>query len=367
MKTKSIYLALILLSFIAWSCTDSQSELSQGTLKNTLNNSVQDLSSAMNKISATDGYQVLLVSNSESGTSMVKSSVTAVDSTYSSILLSDVAGVYDYKAVRSRWGSVMRFFTKSAESPLMVVNLPSSKVKKPFNLLRYSPADTALVNNYVFTVSKYNRYFKEYKTNRWYWDYDMASNITIDNVNVGDLKIQSSNSAEKGYKIATEFVFADKYVAKCDYTTGDTAIATYAINDGTKILYEEKHTAIKSNVTKIHREKEYSLTIGDIQIIRKQGINALDSAKVYVAGVLQLNSKVEIVELASDSIDNSMVNHKRDLKITFDDGTSSTLTGLLGSSLETIRNLFVSLRQASLATNVIDWIAWDIHANKTSN
>lgn len=365
MKTKSIYLALILLSFISWSCTD-QNELSQGTLKTSINNSVQELTAAMNKISATDGYQVLLISNTESSASMVKSSVAAVDSTYRSILLSDIAGVYDYKAVRSRGGSVLKYFTKSAESALMVVNLPSSKVKNPNVLLHYSPSDTTLVNNYVFAVSKYDRYFKEYKTRGWYWDYDMASSITIDNVNVGDLKIQSSNTAENGYKIASEFVFADKYVAKCDYTTGDTAIATYSINDGTKTLYEEKYTALKSTTTKKHREREYSLTIGDVQIIRTQGPNALDSAKVYVAGVLQLNSKVEIVELASDSIDNSIVNHKRDLKITFDDGTSSTLTGLLGSSLETIRNLFVSLRQASFATSVIDWIAWDIYTNKAS-
>ncbi|MEI7504312.1 MAG: hypothetical protein WCJ61_13610 [Paludibacter sp.] len=367
MKTKSIYLALILLSTISWSCTTNQNELSQGTLKTSLNKSVQELTTAMGKISATDGYQVLSISSTGTSASLVKSSVAAFDSTYSSILLSDIAGVYDYKATRARGGSILKYFTKSAESALMVVNLPKEKVKNPSALFHYAPSDTLLTNNYVFSLSKYNRYFKEYKPRSWYWDYDMASNISIDNVNVGDLKIQSSNTAATGYKIASEFVFADKYVAKCVYATGDTAVATYNVSDGTKTLYEEKYTAIKTIKTfGKHREQEYSLTIGNVQIIRKQGPNALDSAKVYVAGVLQLNSKVEIVEIAADSavVDNSIVNHKRDLKITFDDGTSSTLTELLGTSLDTIRTLFASLRQASFATSVIDTIAWDIYSNK---
>ncbi|MEI8086037.1 MAG: hypothetical protein WCG93_07470 [Paludibacter sp.] len=361
MKTKSIYLALILLSIISWSCTTNQNELSQGTLKTSLNKSVQSLTTAMTKITATDGYKVLATSSSASSASMVKSSAPAIDSTYSSIILSDIAGVYDYKAIRTRGGSILKFFTKSADNSLMIVNLPESKVKNANALLHYSPADTLLVNNYIFSLSKY-----QYNFNRVLgWDYEMASNINIKSVNAGDLKIKSSNSAANGYKYASEFVFADNYVAKCDYATGDTAVATYSIGDGTKTLYEEKYTAVKTAGR--HREKEYSLTIGDVQIVRKQGVrNALDSAKVYVAGVLQINSKVEIVEIASDStaLNSSLVNHKRDLKITFDDGTSSTLTQLLGSSLDTIRTLFASLNQASYVTSVIDWIAWDIYTKK---
>jgi len=364
MKTKKVYLALLLVSFALWSCTSNENELSLSSLKTSLNSSVDELNTAMNTISATDGYQILSITSDGSSASLVKSSVAAFDSTYTSIALSDIAGVYDYKATKTRGGSILKYFTKSAESALMIVNLPKDKVTKPFSLFRYASSDTLLANNYVFSLSKYDRYFKQYNARNWYWDYDMASNISIDNVNVGDLKIQSSNNEANGYKIATEFVFADKYVAKCDYSNGDTAVATYSINDGTKTLYEEKYTALKASGK--HREREYSITIGNVQIIRKQGLNALDSAKVYVAGVLQLNSKVEIVEIAADSavVDNSLVNHKRDLKITFDDGTNSTLTDLLGTSLETIRTLFASMRQASFATDVIDKIAWDIYYNK---
>ena len=97
------------------------------------------------------------------------------------------------------------------------------------------------------------------------------------------------------------------------------------------------------------------------------GKNGLDSAKVYVGGVLQTNSKIVIVDIdasTADGTDNSVINHKRELKITFDDGTNATISELLGTSVTTIRSLFSSLRQASFATSIIDWIAWDIYTNK---
>lgn len=365
MKTKNVYLALILLSFISWSCS-TQDDLSQKTLKTSINSSVQELTTAMNVISSTDGYKVLGISNTESSASKVSGSWDfVIDSTMNSIVLADIAGVYDYKANYYKRGpqSVLRFFTKTADSSIMVVRLPEEKVKRPGSLTRFMPTDSLLANNYVIALSDY-----QYKFNRYLgWDYKMASNINIRDTNVGDLKIQSSNSKENGYKYASEFVFADNYKAICNYVSGDTAIAIYSISDGTKTLYEEKYTAIKNFQEKRHREREYSLTIGDVQIVRKPnfGKNTLDSAKVYVAGVLQVNAKVEIIDVeVADETDNSIVNYKRDIQITFDDGTVTTISQLLGNSVDTIRTLFASLRQASFATSVIDWIAWDIYKNK---
>jgi len=366
MKTKGFYLALLLGSFTLWSCSNKE-DLSQASLKTSLNNSVQQLSTAMSVISTSAGYQVLGSSTtSTAGPSMVMSSVVAFDTTYNSILLSDISGVYNYKATpyKRMKNSLMRYFVKTADNAHMIVSLPEEKVMHPGSLLRYSPKDTLLTNNYVFDLSEY-----QYNFNRHLgWNYQMAANINIKTVNVGDLKIQSSNSKANGYKYASEFVFADNYKAICNYTTGDTAIATYAISNGTKTLYEEKYTAIRtSSMGNRHKEKEYSLTIGDVQIVRTKGHgdNSLDSAKVYVAGVLQLKSKVEFVtDSTTDETESSVINHKRDLKITFDDGTSSTISELLGTSVDTIRTLFASLRQASFATSVIDWIAWDIYTNK---
>jgi len=365
MKTKNVYLALILIGGISWGCT-SKEDLSQESLESSINQSVENLNTALDKISSSAGYQVLDISSSSADVpSLVKSSVTRVDSTYNNILLSDIAGVYEYKATSYQKGTAptMRFFTKTAANDLMIVKLPASKVKNYSELLKYRPADTTLTNNYVVTLTKYQDYF----LNARIWEYEMASNINIDDVNAGDLQIQSSKSTKNGYKYASRFNFADGYSIKCDYSDGDTAVCSYSIANATGNLYNETYTSIRNKQDKRHHENKYSFSIGNIKIERKIGLNSLDSAKVYVNNILQTNATVEVIEVTNttDEVDNSIVNKKRDLKITFDDGTSTTVSELLATnSLDTIRSLFASLRKASFSTAVIDKIAWDIYSNK---
>jgi len=61
-----------------------------------------------------------------------------------------------------------------------------------------------------------------------------------------------------------------------------------------------------------------------------------------------------------------VIGHNRDIQITFDDSTKTTVSQLLGSSIENVRTLFTSLRQVYFATNVVDWVAWDIYMNKNN-
>jgi len=109
------------------------------------------------------------------------------------------------------------------------------------------------------------------------------------------------------------------------------------------------------------------LTIGNVLIQRSltPGQSTLDSAKVYVGGVLQLHSKVEIVDTTvTDPVDNSITSQRRELKITFDDGTSQTFTQLAGTVIDNIYALFTSMRQVTFATGIVDWIAWDVYNGK---
>jgi len=370
MKTKKIYLALALVSFVTWSCT-TQNDLTSSSLKTSINANAQNLITAVNTISASPGYQLLASQSQASqsgsqGMMMAKQSVAAFDSTYSQILLSDLAGVWDYKAAlyMHHDPNLLKFFQKTGTSADMVVKLPESKVKRFWDLLHYAPADTALVNNYVVDVSKYAYHFNHFLG----WDYDMASNIAISNVSAGDLAIQSSNSRAKGYHFTSSFAFADGYKASTSYTSGDTIISVYGISKAGATLYEEKYTAIRTSTTSRHREKEYSLTIGNVQIVRSAGKNSLDSAKVFVNGVLQLHSVVKIVTDSTATVANNdestVTNHNRTIQITFDDGTSTTIKALLGSTIDNIQTLFTTLRQAYFSTNVVDWIAWDIYKNK---
>jgi len=363
MKAKSLFLAAAVLGLISWNCSKNGLNNSSDTasLKTSLTSGVQDLKTAMNAISTSAGYQVLAGPADLTTKSAV---VSPLDTVTHSILLADIAGVYDYKAntITKGHNSILRFFTKTAENSQMIVRLPEEKVKASKLLLHYTPSDTLLTNNYVVTLSNYAYNFKYFIG----WDYKMASAIKIKDVNAGALSIQSSNNKTGGYKFASEFVFPNGYVTKCQYTSGDTAISVYAITNGTKTLYEEKYTAIKSSTESRHRETAFSLTIGNVVITRNlvKGQSSLDSAKVYVGGVLQLKSKVELVDNTTDTTDKCITNSKRELKITFDDGTTSTFTELAGTVITDISSLFTSMRQVYFATSIIDWIAWDVYTNK---
>jgi hypothetical protein len=362
MKTKKLISLLIVLSVFMWSCT-TKTDLSSTTLKSSLDQSVKTLSTALNVISSSDGYQVLTTpsSTTSSGAPSFAPGFDLIDSTYTTISLSDIRGVYDYNKShgRPRWEQgLSNFFTKTAsDSSKMIVRLPAEKVKKPWLLFHFAALDTTLTNDYVFSLSKY-----KYSFNRFLgWNYDMASNINIKNVDAGNLSIQSSSSKTAGYHFASQFDFTNGYTANCSFATGDTAVSTYTISQSGNVLYQEQYTSVKSTTNRHFREKQYALTIGNVKIVRTPGPNSLDSAKVYVGGVLQTNAKVEIVDSVADSSEVSVTNHNREIKITFDDGTSSTISQLLGTSVQTIRNLFADLRQSYFATGIVDRIAWEVY------
>jgi len=364
MRTKSLYLAVVILGIITWSCNKTNDSANSGnslSLKSSINTGVQNLSSAVNAISASPGYQVFTGSNDLITKSGV---ISPLDTLTQSIGLADIAGIYTYKATPIKRGRMMlmKFFTKTGDSPQMIVSLPESKVNSPRMLLRYSPADTLLVNDYTVTVSDYMVKFNLFNS----YDYKMASSIKIKDVDAGALQIQSTYGKNNGYHYSSEFDFPDGYSTKYLAASGDTAVSSYSINQGAKTLYEEKLTAIKTSTDLKHRERDYSLTIGNVLIERKLGVGqTLDSAKVYVSGVLQVKSKVEIIDTSTDpTVDPTVTHQKRELKITFDDGTSSTLSQLAGTVITNINSIFTSMHQVNFATNIVDMIAWDIYTKK---
>jgi hypothetical protein len=361
MKSKVFYPLLLLLSTLLWSCSQSDvlNSSDSGNLKSSLTAGVQNLNSALSEITSSPGFQVL------TGNSSLKSVTTSpVDSLLTNqILLSDISGIYDYKVPSTQWGQIssQRYFSKTASSSVMVVRLPQEKVVSPRTLFTYSPGDTLLTNNYVISVSDYLYKFKSFVG----YDYRLASDIKIKDVDAGSLKIQSTLNYVNGYDYFSEFDFPNGYVTKCYATSGDTAMSSYSISKGGTTLYEEMYTATRTSATSWYRERSYSLTIGDVQIVRTLAKGQmLDSARVYVKGVLQTKAKVEVVNKTTDTSNQSLTHKTRDLKITFDDGTSSTLTELEGAVIDNISSLFSSMRQVNFATDVVDWIAWDIYRSK---
>jgi hypothetical protein len=237
----------------------------------------------------------------------------------------------------------------------MVVNMPLKKVQDPMSLRRYVPSDSTLTNNFSIAVSDYHNNYNSY----WDYDYLLTSEISIDNVVAGDLNIKSVVSPTNGIQYASQYAFAGSYTAQYAYNSGDTTVSSFTILSGTTVLYQEKLLTLKVDTARFGRENKYILTIGNVQITRNSGTKAVT---ISVDGVLQPNATVTIVDQVSDP--EASVCKKRDIQITFEDGTTSTVSALIGKSISDIKTLFDSLHSVYFAAYVVDWIAYDIYYNR---
>lgn len=338
----------VLLGLLVLSCTKTETEngLSPAALKNALTVGTQNLNNAMTDIAATQAFQVLSIENSTD----LKSATTY----NANIQLELIKGIYDYKALKtseSRSYPLIRFFTKSSDASKMVVNMPLAKLKKPRDLRFYQPADTALTNNFSISVTDYYNNYNSYRD----FEYINAAEITIDNVLAGNLNIKSNKSPTLGTQYASQFIFSNGYTAKYQYASGDTTRSSFTLLQGDAVLYMEELQTVKNDSAKFGKEKQYTLTIGDVKIVKK----ANNSFHVYLKNVLQAKTVVAMVDKVFT--DEPSICHKREVKITLEDGTETTVSELISSSVDNLSTLFTSLHQVYFAAYVVDWIGYDIY------
>jgi hypothetical protein len=171
--------------------------------------------------------------------------------------------------------------------------------------------------------------------------------------------MKSLVSPHRGRHYASQYTFAGGYIAKYKFDSGDTTVYSFALMEGTATLYGEKRITIKNDTARFGREHQYILTIGNVDIIRNP---ASHSVKIAVNGVVQPNAVVTVVDREDEQEASCM--HKREIKITFEDGTSATISELIDDSVEDIRTIFRSLHQVYFAASVVDWIAYDIYYHR---
>jgi hypothetical protein len=349
MKSKKMIIVVsITLALTTLSCNKKdQSDLS---FRQAVDNSTAALNSAIKDIAASNAYGLLTLADAGQ-----KSAETAdpVYNTY--ITLDKIKGVYNYTPVSTtdKWGvPLIRFFSKTADDNHMIVNMPLKKVEQPWTLRRILSSDPELTNNFSIAVSDYHNNYNSYHD----YDYILASEISIDGSSAGKLNIKSVVSPDLGKDYASQYVFTGGYAAEYKYLSGDPTVYTFAIKDNDKILYEEKRETTKTTGTVFNKEKTYTLTIGDFKLVRKSGVK---EPEIYVKDVLQTEALVEVVDREEDQ--EPSVCRKRDIQITFDDGTTTTLSALIGESVNDIKTLFESLHDVYFAAYIVDWIAYDIY------
>lgn len=348
MKNKGKILLVTAFSITALLSCTKNTTISDSSLKEAINTSALNLNNAMDAISATKAYSILTF---DAGTNKSASTAESAYDVY--INLDTIKGVYAYMPVpkADRWGhSLIKYFSKTADDSKMIVQMPLKKVINPRALREYSASDTLLANNFSISVSDYHNNYNSYHD----FDYILASEISVDDIVAGNLNIKYIKSPTLGVDYASQYVFSGSYTADYKYLSGDTTISSFAISKDNNVLYEEKLLTIKSDTGRFGREHQYILTIGDVQITRKAG-----TSTVSVNGVEQLNAVVSIVDKADDS--EASVCKKRDIQITFDDGTTTTVSALIGDSITDVKTLFDSLHSVYFAAYIVDWIAYDIY------
>ncbi len=337
----------VFISALVLSCSENTGFVDNTSLKQAFNQGAVDLNNAMDAITSSKAFSILTV-NDEA----LKSS----DSVYSVYLTLDkIKGVYEYQPIPQfdKWGrSITRYFARTADNDMMIVRMPLEKVTRPRALRLCDPSDSLLTNNFEIAVSDYHNNYNNYHD----FDYLLASEISIDSVVAGNLNIDYSISPEAGISYASQYSFSGSYTAKYKYESGDTTISSFTIMGDDKILYEEKLLTSRNDSARFGIERQYILTIGNVQIVRSFGPMTV---AVYLDGVLQPDAVVEIIDRETDP--EASVCKKRDIQITFEDGTITTVSALIGESVADIKTLFDSLHKVYFAAYVVDWIAYGIY------
>ncbi|MBI5008258.1 MAG: hypothetical protein HZB98_01090 [Bacteroidia bacterium] len=319
--------ALILFAGILFAgCERTDSGLETAGLKLAIDQGAADLNAAMKTISTSKAFTLFTVTEEGAKSDLSESEYDVY------ISLDQIKGVYEYSpaATTDRWGiPLIRFFSRTADDAKMIVKLPLKKVEHPKSLRSYIAADTALTNNFSISVSEYHNNYNNFHD----YDYILSSDISIDDAAAGKLNIESIVSPDNGIDYKSEYVFTENYNAKYRYLSGDTTVSSFGIYNGTTLLYEEKRQTIPNDTARFGREHLYTLTIGNVQIVRKSGVIA---PAIYVDGVLQTSAVVEIIDRESDP--EATVCKKRAIRILFD-----------------------SLHDVYFAAYIVDWIAYDIY------
>lgn len=339
---KNIMAIVVIIAMFTWSCAKVETNIG---LRQSIEKGVAEINAAVNKISVTTGYQLLSMSGDAD-----KSEYSFNDT----IDMNLVAGIYDFQP-----DTIMRFhdfcpyklFKKTGESENMIVNLPEMMIFHPKHLRYYEPLDTDLPNNFTITATDYHLYF-----NWWHnYEYKLTAGFTLDTEDAGTMDISSTSKGYHNNSYSSKYIFKDGYNIAAVWQDGDTATSSFSLAKDNDTLFKESNIFIRHDYHK--REKQYNLTIGDVELKKSTGV---DSIQVFLNGVLQ-EEAAEII--TDDSDETGSVCNKRDILLTFDDGTTAKLSDLMEPVREQLKTLRESLLNMYFAKHIVDYISFSIYYN----
>lgn len=356
MKRKFILVVAVLTGLLGWQCSRNTNmdtlPLKNTDLKNSLQASVDKVNSAIGEISQTSGYQLL---SSQNGSGL-KSGESYTDS----ITMSMLKGVYSYQPDTnppSCMNCLYKMFSKTGTSDAFVVKLPQKLIFHPQFLHRYDQSNAGLVNNFTITASDYHYYY----TNGNLYDYKLSAGFTVDSSNIGSLYIHTHMNNTSGLDFSSKYSFENGYYITASGKSGDTIQNTISLTSDTGTLFSETLTYTGGGNRFRLGRADYSLTIGNMEI-RK--LASVDSIQVYLNGTLQQKAAVRFIDSTDSTSTDHSVCSSRDIRITFDDGTTTNLSTLISPSVTILNTVIGSMRNMYFATDIMDYIAYNIYMNR---
>lgn len=341
-------LIAVVFGLLSWSCSKNDNQTQPVGLKQNLERNVADINTAMARISETRGYQILTLN---AGPTAKDLPISFSDS----ITLASVAGIYDYKPdtifLYHNFAFPYRLFRKTGTSDKMIVNLPQRLIFHPKHLYSFIRSDSVFANDFTISVTDYHLYYSLWKS----VDYKLVAGLTLNSADLGSFDISTVAKSRNDQVNSSKYTFPGGYSISTSWQSGDTSKMSFALlKDNNPLLME---TTLFTGDGFHKREKQYDLTIGNVEIKRGFGI---DSIQVYQNGVLQKMAGVRITD--SEDSTGSICN-KRDILLTFDDGTTSTLSELIGPSLTQLKTLISSLHDMYFAEKIVNYIVFNIYYN----
>jgi hypothetical protein len=336
---KTLFVFTVILGVFSWQCSRVHSETD---LKSSLEEAADRINTASSAIAESKGYDLMTLSD------LTKSGEGYSDS----IELDLIAGIYDFRPdtfVCRHFSMPYWHFDKSDESEMLILNMPHRLVYHPRYLFNPIPPDTVAENDFTITASDYHYYYSF----MFRYDYKLTAGFTLEGEDLGMLDVVSTGETFAGRSYSSEYSFPDDYSLMVSFERGDTSVSAMSLMQDDEILLGEETYFIWSDFRK--KERKYILTVGDVKIVRG---SAVDSIQVFLDGVLQKSAGAVITD--DDESDGSVC-HRRDILLTFDDGTTERLSDLIGPSLEILRTLVDPMREMYFARRIVDHLAMTIY------
>lgn len=341
----SILLTAGFVALLAWQCSkDDQSNL---TLKESLEQNSAKINTAFGTIADSRGYQLLSVTEYST-----KSDFS--DGFRDSIDLELIAGVYSFKPgteMHNNFYFPFRLFRKTGDSENLIVNMPEKLAFHPRYLHFCNRDDSVLKNDFSIIANNYHFFYTQWNNS----DYKLIADFKLDNKDIGSMNMFSFWKSGKAGKYSKEFTFPEGYKIISRGETGDTTKTVFALTEDKDTLLMETLLFIGDGFKR--KERQYVLSIGNVDIKRSTSI---DSIQVYLDGVLQKEAAVKIMD---DGDYNSSICHKRDIMLTFDDGTTAKLSELISPAMETLKSVSKAMGEMYFSKHIIDYIAFSIYYN----